>query len=124
MLAVSSEGLRGVAMVSDEEEESSSSVVASDGGGVVGEATGERSTEGVRIRRLACRMIASEARRDLIPPCLLVTDGEDCGWGDGTGDSGGVGIFEGEIEERRRRLIREVPSPLFVVLFLPIEKNL
>ena len=124
MLAVSSEGPRIVTMVSDEEEESSSSVVASDGGGVVGDATGERSTEGVRIRRHACRMITSEARLDLLPPCLLVTDGEDCGCGDGTGDGGGVGDFEGEIEERRRRLIREVPSPLFVVLFLPIEKNL
>ena len=43
-------------------------------------------------------MIASEARRNLLPPFLLVTDGEDCGWGDGTGDDSGVGVFEGEIE--------------------------
>ena len=79
MLAVFSEGPRVVAMVSDEEEESSSSVVAGDGGGVVGDAIGERSAEGVRIQRHACRMIASKARLGLLPPCLLVTDGEDCG---------------------------------------------
>ena len=54
MLAVSSEGPRVVAMVSNEKEESSSSVVASDGGGVVGDAARERSTEGVRIQRHAC----------------------------------------------------------------------
>ena len=121
---LASEGTKGVATVSDEEEESSSPVVAIDEGGVVGEATGERSTEGMRIRRHACRILASEARRKLLPPCLLVTDGEECGWGDGTGDGGGVGVLEGEIEERRRRLIREVPAPLFVDLFRPIEKFL
>ena len=69
-------------------------------------------------------MIASEARLGLLPARLLVTDGEDCGRGDDTSDGGGVGDFEGEIEERRRRLILEVPSPLFVILFRPIEENL